>query len=161
MSREFLAPPATGKPGDVCVRCGRPTPPGVSMCEADNPGNIASPSATQMHGTILVGVVLSAVGFLLLARLLVGSGGPFAATIVGRATLPGGGTEVAIRVANQGSSDGIATCRITRDGAARPDDLSFRTERIPAGESVDLTRVLPSNNPRPPYDPNRMTATCT
>src|SRR5262245_60648655 len=121
MSPEFLAPPAESQPADVCVRCGKPTPPGVSMCEADNPGNIASPSATQMHGTILVGVILAAVGFLVLARLLVGSAGPFEATIVGRATRPDGGTEIAIRVANQGASDGIATCRVTRDGAARPD----------------------------------------
>jgi hypothetical protein len=131
------------------------------MCEADNPGHIASPSATQMHGTILVGVIVAAVGFLILARLLVGSAGPFQATIVGRATLPDGGTEIAIRVVNQGASDGIATCRVTRDGAARPDDLSFRTERIPAGQTVDLTRVLPTTHPRPPYDPSRMTATCT
>jgi hypothetical protein len=159
MTRELLAPPPDARPGDRCVRCGQPTPPGVSLCDADNPGKIAAPSATQMHGTILVGVILAAVGFLLLARLLVGSGGPFQASIIGRATLPDGGTEVAIRVANQGSSDGIATCRVTRDGTPRQDDLSFRTERIAAGASLELTRTLPAVA-RPPYDPSRMTAVC-
>ena len=40
------------QPHDVCLKCGRPTPLGVSLCENDNPGRIKSPSSTQVHGTI-------------------------------------------------------------------------------------------------------------
>ena len=37
-SRGFLSPAPGGHPVSHCVRCGKETPPGVSMCEADNPG---------------------------------------------------------------------------------------------------------------------------
>jgi hypothetical protein len=162
MTRPFLAPPVDSVPASECVRCGRPTPPGVSLCEADNPGRISAPSATQVHGTILAGVIIAGVAFLLLAKLLIGTGGPYQATIVGRASVAGGGTEVAIRVTNQGTRDGTPTCRITRDGAPRPDDLAFRTDRIPAGGSVDVSHVLPEPIVGvPAYDSNRITAVCT
>ena len=72
----FLAPAPEGHPVSHCIRCGKETPPGVSMCEADNPGRIKAPSATQLHATILAGVVLGFVGFFLLMRVAVSQGGP-------------------------------------------------------------------------------------
>jgi hypothetical protein len=41
------------QPHDSCIRCGRPTPLGVALCERDNPAHIKA--HPQVHGTILFG----------------------------------------------------------------------------------------------------------
>ncbi len=158
----FLAPAPEGHPVSHCIRCGKETPPGVSMCEADNPGRIKAPSATQLHATILAGVVLGFVGFFLLMRIAVSQGGPYQATIAGRASTADGGITVAVVVTNTGTNEGIATCRITRDGSARPDDVTFRTERLAPGAAATLTRdVPPPTEKQPPFLLDRVSATCT
>jgi hypothetical protein len=158
----FLAPEPGSQPQSTCVRCGRPTPPGVSLCDADNPGRIGAPSATQVHGTILAGVIIGAIAFLLLARLAVGTNGPFVTAVTGRASLGDGAAEVAISVRNEGASDATATCRITRDGAPRQDDVAFRTERIAAGGTVVVARMLPApGEGQPAWDVARLTVSCT
>jgi hypothetical protein len=144
-----------------CIKCGRPTAPGVSLCELDNPGHIKAPSATQVHGTMLLGVGIGVIGFLLLAQLAVRHAGPFSGQVVSHLLLPTGSTQVELLVANTGADDSIATCRITRDGAPRPDDLVIRTVSIPAHGSVRVTRELPLPAEPPPYDPTSATLLCT
>jgi hypothetical protein len=160
--RTLLAPRPSGRPGDRCARCGKPTPPGVSLCAADNPGRIRGPSATQMHATVLGGVALGVVGLLLLARLVMSPAGPFSVEVIGRAADGAGGVLLGLQVVNDGDVDGVATCRVTRDGIPRPDDLSFRTMLIAAGERVALERSL---SPRPgdtvDYDPEKVSVVCT
>ena len=73
-----------------CIKCGRPTAPGVSLCELDNPGHIKAPSATQVHGTMLLGVGIGILGFLLLAQLAVRHAGPFSGQVVSHLLLPTG-----------------------------------------------------------------------
>ncbi len=156
------APTPLPEPQDRCVRCGRPVPAGVSLCKADNPARIASPSATQAHGTILIGVIVGFVLFAFAARLATGTGGPFEASIQGRASRADGGAEVVIRVVNSGESAATATCRVTRDGLARQEDYTFRTERLDPGATVDLPRSLPAPAPgTAPYDVERLTISCT
>lgn len=136
------APVAVGEPHDTCFRCGRPTPVGVSLCERDNPGRIGSPSATQVHGTIVVGVLG---GFVLLALLLrfasVGMG-PFASTVTGVATRADGGLEVVVRVTNAGSRASGASCRVSPAGAPGYGDHVFFTESIAAGQSREFSQTL-------------------
>ncbi len=147
---------------DRCARCGRPTPAGVSLCEEDNPGHIKAPSATQMHGTILVAVLFGFLLFIVGARFAVGGGGPFTATVEGRATLADGGIQIAVRVANGGRSTAPADCRVTRDGQPRPEDVDFRTTDIAPGATLDLDRtLLPVPDGEAPYDLQRLTVTCT
>lgn len=158
----FLAPSPTGHPESRCVRCGKPTPAGVSMCEVDNPGGIKAPSAVQVHGTILLGVVIGAIAFLLLAHLVAGPGGPYQTAVTGRASLQGGAAAIALSVRNKGSQTGIANCRVTRDGAPRPDDLVFRTPRIEPGATVVVQRDLPPpTDTQTAYDLPRVTVVCT
>ncbi|MEA2623162.1 MAG: hypothetical protein QOH61_2072 [Chloroflexota bacterium] len=154
-------PTLPSEPVSHCVRCGRPTPAGVALCEQDNPGRIKGPSATQVHGTMLLGVGIGIVGFLLLAQLAVRHAGPFNAQVTGSATLASGGVQVEMAVANAGAAASVATCRITRDGSARSDDFVFRTESIPPGGVVQLARDLPIPDAPPPYDPLRSTISCT
>jgi hypothetical protein len=161
-SRGFLAPAPGGHPVSHCVRCGVETPPGVSLCDADNPGRIKAPSANQLHATILMGVVIGFIGFFLLMRIAVSQGGPYTATVAGRATTADGGLSVAVTVVNTGTSEGIATCRITRDGSSRPDDVTFRTERLAPGATATLTRdVPPPTEKQPPFIVDRVSALCS
>lgn len=139
----FLSPAPGGHPVSHCYRCGRETPPGVALCADDNPGKVRGPSATQMHATILLGVALGVVALLVLLRFAVDDGGPYQALVGGHVTTAEGGVEVSVTVVNTGANEGTATCRVTRDGVPRPDDFSFRTQRLAAGESATLSRVIP------------------
>ncbi len=156
----FLAPSPTGHPISHCYRCGKETPPGVSLCDEDNPGRISTPSATQVHATILVGVVAGFALFLVLLRFAVDHSGPYDAGITGHVALADGGVQVAVTVTNAGGDDGIASCRITRDGTPRPDDLAFRTERLAPGATVTVTRTVPAPDSPAVLVPERMTVTC-
>jgi hypothetical protein len=158
----LLAPRPGAEPESHCARCGRPTPAGVGLCEADNPGHIKAPSATQVHGTMLLGVGLGVIGFLLIARMSVGHAGPFVGSVSGQATQAGGGVAVILHVVNQGPEAAFATCRVTRDGSPRPDDVVFRTSKIPAGGSTDAARILPAAQiGQPAYRIDRVTVACT
>lgn len=152
----------SAEPEGHCVRCGRPVDAGVSLCEFDNPGQIASPSPNQAHGTIFIGVILGFVIFALAARLATGTGGPFEASIQGRVARSDGSAQLVVRVLNAGTSNAPATCRVTRDGVPRQEDYTFRTERIVAGASVDEARSLPApRSGTAPYDLARVTVNCT
>lgn len=158
----FLSPPTGALPSDRCVRCGTVTPAGVALCAEHNPGGMRGPSATQMHATILGGVLLGVIIFLLLMRLAAGSGEPFEVELLGAGAEAGGDVAVAFSIVNESESERVADCRVTRDGVPRPDDLAFRTERLPAGQLVLVERVLP---PAPKasvaYVLDRLTVVCT
>ena len=114
-----------------------------------------------MHATILGGVIIGFIGFFLLMRVAVAQGGPYSATIAGHATTADGGISVAVTVVNTGSTQGTATCHITRDGTSRPDDLTFRTERLAPGAAATLTRdVPPPTTKQPPFLLDRISAIC-
>jgi hypothetical protein len=158
----FLAPRPDSRPVDHCFRCGAETAPGVALCEDHNRGRLSGPSATQMHATIFGGIVLGVIGFLLLANLAVRSAGPFAATVMVASAAADGAVTLSFSVANEGASDSVADCRVTRDGVPRPDDLAFRTEVVPGGSSVGLQRELAA----PPegsvgYDIDSLTVICS
>lgn len=160
-ARGFLAPAAQGHPVSHCVRCGKETPAGVALCDADNPGRIKAPSATQLHATILVGVVLGVAGLLFLLRLAVAPGGPYVATVIGTASNEDGGLTVSVQVRNSGTAAGVATCHITRDGSSRPDDLTFRTDRLVPGASVTVTReVAAPTDKQPAFVVDRVSTVC-
>lgn len=154
--------PAPGEPHDSCFRCGRPTPIGVSLCELDNPAHVKSPSATQAHGTIALGVIAGFIGFMLLAGAVSGGVGPFESIIAGRATQADGGLEVVVRVSNEGSRMAAASCRVSQAGVQSADDLVFFTELIPPGEARDFTRAFAPPAPgAPPRDPTRLGVRCS
>ena len=149
-------------PADRCYRCGAATPAGTGICATCNPGKVKGPSPTQLHATILGGVALGVVALFILWRFLVDNGGPYTATIVQRSIAGDGAPTITVTVANTGSETGVATCRITRDGAPRPDDPTYRTDPIEAGAAVDWSRTAPA----PPvdglaYDLERMSVICT
>ncbi len=135
------------QPHDRCVRCGRPTPLGVSLCEIDNPGQIGAPSATQLHATMLASIGVGVLLLALLAKVLTAGVGPFEARMVGQAILDNGGASVAIQVTNRGTKDGPATCQVSRGGVLQPNDPVFLTQRIPAGTTITVTTSVPPPEP--------------
>jgi hypothetical protein len=143
-SRGFLAPPPGAVPSDRCVRCGAVTPAGVALCEMHNPGRVRGPSATQMHATVLGGVLLGVVGLLLIWRLGADAGAPFRVELLGAGADPSGGVALAFAIVNEADASRVADCRVTRDGVARPDDLAFRTERLAPAERVLVEKVVPA-----------------
>lgn len=155
------APIDISAPHDTCFKCGRPTPLGVSLCEADNPGHIKSPSSTQVHGTIVIGVLA---GFVLLALLLhFGSAGigPFNSSLVGVATRADGGLDVVVRVANDGTRASGASCRISAGGAPDFRDFVFFSDPIPAGSSREFAQTVPPVPGGAPLQPNNLVVRCT
>jgi hypothetical protein len=140
-----LAALAAG-PHDTCVRCGRPTPLGVALCENDNPARIKGPSATQVHGTIAVGLIS---GFILLLVLLTkvttpAASGQLAASIPSFTQLTDGTTQLVIRVTNNSSAAAAANCRVQRGGSVGAGDIEFFTQPIPPGQTVEYTKLMPA-----------------
>jgi len=158
----FLRPKPGSVPVDHCFRCGKETPAGQGLCDEHNPRKLAGPSSTQMHATIFGGIVLGVLGFFIIARLAVGTIGPYASEVTATSAGPDGGAALSFVVTNEGDSDGIADCRVTRDGVPRPDDLAFRTTTVPAGATVSFERQLGA----PPagsigYDVEAISIRCT
>lgn len=130
------------QPHDTCFRCGRPTPLGVSLCDRDNPARIKAPSSTQVHGTVLVGVLGGFIALAIVWRLMSAGVGPFTSVVSGVATRADGGLDVVVSVANGGTRTSGASCRISPGGAPDYRDYVFFTEPIPAGETRQFTRLL-------------------
>jgi hypothetical protein len=157
----FLAPVEGGHPVDHCFRCGVETPPGVGLCEIHNRGHLSGPSSTQMHATIFIGVAIGVIAFFFLASLLVTTTGPFGTAVTSIVAGSDGSVALAYTVTNEGDREGVADCRVTRDGVPRSDDLAFRTAALPAGQTVTFERQLAA----PPegsagYDPEALTVVC-
>jgi hypothetical protein len=157
----FLAPKPDGKPVDHCFRCGVETAPGVGLCDVHNRGHISGPSSTQMHATIFGGVVLGVIVFFIIAGLAVTTTGPFASSVTSATSGPDGAVLLAYTITNEGDEEGVADCRVTRDGVPRPEDLAFRTQPLPGGETVAFERELAAPAVAPAYDLESLTIVCT
>ena len=161
VERGFLAPAPDGQPTDRCVRCGKPTPVGVALCEEHNPHHLRGPSATQMHATVFVGIVLGVIGLFVLFRITETDAGPFTAQVTSADGGQAGAVAVAFEITNEGRADGHADCRFTRDGVPRPDDVAFRTPEMAAGETISLERELAPGPDRPvAYVPDLLSVIC-
>ena len=113
------------------------------MCEACNPGRIGAPSATQLHGTIVLGVGISLLLLGVLARTLLSGVGPFDARVIGQALRADGGVDVGVQVTTRGTKESTATCHVWRGSGVQPDDLFFLTNPIAAGATAVFERVVP------------------
>ncbi|MGH2408251.1 MAG: hypothetical protein ACRDF7_09260 [Candidatus Limnocylindrales bacterium] len=150
------------QPHDQCARCGRPTPLGVSLCDDDNPAGLRPPSATQVHGTILGGVVVGFVLLAVLAHVVLSGLGPFPTNIQSATAKSDGGVDVVFSVDNGGSKASAATCRITRGGVGIESDPVFRTASIEPGATISVARTLPPPPPGDPaWNPARLVVRCS
>ncbi len=107
------APPIPGTtPTHPCVRCGRPVPVDVALCERCNPLGLSDPASSQAHGTVFLAIALGVVFLAVAGRLALSGIGPFEAVVIG-VEAAAGGLVVTIDVHNEGTKAGPTTCRIT------------------------------------------------
>jgi hypothetical protein len=131
------------QPHDTCIRCGRPTPLGVALCDRDNPGHIKGPSATQVHGTIVFGVIGGFVLLLVLLRIATNGIGPFPSVLNAVASPADGGLQVVVAVTNNGTRPSGASCRVMAAGVPDFRDYVFFTSVIAAGATESFTESVP------------------
>ncbi len=155
------SPSLAEQPHDSCVRCGRPTPLGVSLCAADNPGGIGAPSSTQVHGTIIVGVLAGLLLFAIAARFAISSSGPFDAQLTSRTSGADGSVELVVDVTNRGAGQAAASCRVA-PGAFASTGVSFLTGPLRPGETRSYSQRLGAPAPgEESYAAGTLTVRCT
>ena len=114
----------------------------VGLCERCNPLGLRDSSASQVHGTVIITVLIAILGLLFFARFALSGVGPFTAEVIG-AVPSGTGLEVTLTVQNQGTSTGQTTCRVT-DPADRNVSRGaiVLSPRIDAGQTVTFSQVV-------------------
>jgi hypothetical protein len=113
------------------------------MCERCNPLGLKQPSATQVHGTVAVGILVFVGILAIVARVATSGVGPFSATIAGVAADPPG-LSVTLTVSNTGTRAGASTCRVydPRSGDLAAGTVFFQSPRIEPGKSSTFTKLV-------------------
>lgn len=140
------APPAVRRelePTHPCIRCGREgVPADAGLCELCNPLELSQPSATQMHGIAVVGIIGFIFVLAVAGRAALAGTGPFVG-IVGTVAATAGGLAVTLTVTNQGSKATATTCAIAetpaRGGAATQ---VVQTPLIQPGATVEFVAIV-------------------
>lgn len=149
-------PAAPAEPTHGCARCGAPVPPGVGLCETCNPLGLRDVAASQVHGTVIIAVLVGFILLAVLARLAITGGGPYPATVddvVSAET----GLAVTLIVTNEGDGEGQTTCRLQDPSqlAGGPDAFVL-SPRIPARSTATFSSVVTAFGP----EPLALTVTC-
>lgn len=100
------------RPTRQCIKCGRDIGPDASICEICNRAGMATPAASQYHGTMVVAIIVGVVGLAVWASFAMRGVGPYSAEVLSLTPAPPGAAEVTIRVANEGTSRGYAKCQL-------------------------------------------------
>jgi hypothetical protein len=128
-----------------CYKCGREIGPDQTICGVCNRAGMATPSATQYHGTIVVAIVAGVVIMAIAASLSLRGIGPFRAEALHWESDPPDAVVVELQVTNEGTRTGRAKCQLTaRDGSnlvlRRSSTLS---PQVAAGGSVTFNERIP------------------
>jgi hypothetical protein len=141
--------PAKPEPTHGCARCGAPVGPGVGLCEQCNPIGLRDVAASQVHGTVIIAVLVGFGLLAVIARLAVAGGGPYAAT-VDAVHASGAGLAVTLSVTNEGDGEGQTTCRLEDLAQGRVGQDAFvLTPRIDGGATTTFTSQVNEFGPTP------------
>jgi predicted nucleic acid-binding Zn ribbon protein len=129
------SPSADARPPRHCYKCGREIGPDETICSVCNRAGMATPSASQYHGTMAVAIIVGVVALAVWASLSMRGVGPFQAEVLSVVDAPDGAMAT-ISVVNQGTARGSATCRLeARDAQGRPvRSTSISTGRLDGGQ---------------------------
>ena len=135
------ADPLDTRPARHCYKCGREIGLDESICDVCNQAGMATPSASQYHGTVAVAIVAGVVGLAIWASFASRGVGPYAAQVVSVTAGPPNTATVTIEVENQGTARGSATCRIeAQDANGFPIRAStLTTSQIDGGQRERFT----------------------
>jgi len=136
-------PAPSQEPTHPCIRCGRPgVPPDAGLCEECNPLELAQPSATQVHGIAVAGILVFVLILAVLARAAISGTGPFNGSVTGAAPAADGLT-ITLVVHNAGTKAGATTCQIRSDSAPVGQQLELvQTPPVPAGQDLTFTTTI-------------------
>ena len=134
-----------------CIKCGREIGPDESICDVCNRAGMATPSATQYHGTVVVAIVLAVAGLAVAAGLSLRGVGPYGAEVLGFAPTDPVGYVVSYAVTNEGTNAGRAKCQLV---ALDADGRQLRTHgtvtaQIAGGSALELTEAIPGLDVEP------------
>ena len=139
-----------------CIKCGREIGPDETICDVCNRAGMATPSASQYHGTMVAAIVLGVILMAVAATLALRGEGPYQAQVTGlRST--SGGVEASLSVANEGTREGRAQCQlVAHDASGRSlGSRSVVSPQIPAGQAVAFAEHIPGVG-----DPADVTVSC-
>jgi predicted nucleic acid-binding Zn ribbon protein len=147
----MTAEPADTRPPRHCIKCGREIGPDESICAVCNRAGMATPSASQYHGTMVVAIIAGVVGLAIWASLAMRGVGPYQVEVVHVSAPLADGVAVTIEVENQGTARGAATCRIEAfDANGLPlRAASVTTDQIEGGQSGRFTEQVAGLVQRP------------
>ena len=147
------------RPPRNCIKCGREIGPDESICAVCNQAGMATPSASQYHGTMVVAIIAGVIGLAIWASLAMRGVGPYSAEVL--SVQAGGPNAATVRftVENQGTSRGSATCRLeARDANGFPvRATSVTTGQIDGGQTETFTDQIDGL----PQLPASVVASCT
>lgn len=154
----MTTPAAAGEPRQ-CIKCGREIGPDQAICEVCNRAGMATPSASQYHGTVAVAIVLAVAGLAFAASLSLRGVGPYQAEVVGVGPGDPIGYAITYAVTNEGTRPGRAKCQLIALGASgeRLRTVSTVTSQIAGNASAQLTETIPGLE----SEPTDVTVSCS
>ena len=136
---------ADPRPQRHCYKCGREIGPDESICEVCNHAGMATPSASQYHGTIAVAIIAGVVLLAVAASLAMRGIGPYTAHAVSFHEQSTGTVMASVAVTNEGSRAGRAKCQVVALDSAgdRLAVASAVTPEVGAGATVTFPQAIP------------------
>ena len=146
----MTAPSARGD-SRHCIKCGREIGPEETICEICNRAGMATPSASQYHGTVVVAIVLAVAGLAIAASLSLRGVGPYGAEVLHVEPADPVGFAITYAVTNEGTKAGRAKCQLVALDA-EGQQLRTRgtvTSQIAGGASAELVETVPGLEEEP------------
>lgn len=147
------------RPPRHCYKCGREIGPDETICEICNRAGMATPSATQYHGTMVLAIIAGVAGLAIWGSLAMRGVGPYTASVQAVVPDTSGGAVVSFVVTNQGTSRGFAKCQLQ---ALDANGRVLRSRSVVAGPlEGGATGTFSELLPGLPLMPDSVTATCS
>jgi hypothetical protein len=133
-----------------CIKCGREVGPDESICSVCNRAGMATPSATQYHGTIAVAIVVAVAGLAWAAGAALEGVGPYVAEVRG-VTAAEVGYDIGYAVTNEGTRSGRAKCHLTAfdEKGRRLRQANAITGPVDGGETIMESVSIPGLEEEP------------
>ena len=126
-----------------CIKCGREVGPDETLCPICNRAGMATPSASQYHGTVAAAIVLAVAALAVAASLSLRGVGPYAAEVRDVVAADPGYT-ITYAVTNEGTKPGRAKCQLIalNDAGRQLRTRSTLTAQIPGGETFEQSEQI-------------------
>jgi hypothetical protein len=132
------------RPARHCYKCGREIGPDETICAICNRAGMATPSATQYHGTVAVAIVLAVALLAGAASLAMRGIGPYSASTLRVQPDSPGSVVASVAVTNKGTRAGRAKCALRALDAAGHEMATANaiTPEVAAGASVTIEQRI-------------------